>query len=344
MATSPLSTAKFRNFFIACWLLWSVFHAQVLLWYGFSYTTSLLDSLLSNIILMGSCILVTRILQYYLPQKHRYSFILGLCTVLTIIWFFCSRTLTLLAVNDDSEFNRFFTQSSPVRISIGFLICGCMALLSMVWYLMQDQQEADKRRTDADRLSKDAELNKLRHQLQPHFLFNSLNSITALIGTQPQQARTMVHQLSDFLRGTLKKEELLWVSLEEELEHLSLYLEIEKVRFGHRLETEIVNETMGMKIPSMLLQPVVENAIKFGLYDTTGAITIRISAMMSGNLLVLQVSNPFDPVTTHPNKGTGFGLSSVQRRLFLLFARSDLLQTEARENIFTTIIKIPQKQ
>lgn len=343
MATSPLRTSRFRNIFAACWLLWTAVQVQVLLWYGFSLATALWDSIISNITLVAVTLLVGVILQYYLPQKRRYSFILGLCAVLTLIWFFVSRAMVLLATDVATEYHYFFSQSTPVRITIGFLVIGCMCLVSMIWYLLQDQHEAEKRRMDAERLSKDAELYKLRHQLQPHFLFNSLNSITALIGSQPQQARVMVHQLAEFLRGTLKKEELVWVTLEEELEHLRLYLDIEKVRFGHRLDTVIENETSGMKLPSMLLQPIVENAIKFGLYDTTEPITIRVLATQQDNQLQLQVMNPFDPATADPKKGTGFGLSSVQRRLFLLFARNDLLQTEMQQQQFITTIKIPQQ-
>ena len=116
-------------------------------------------------------------------------------------------------------------------------------------------------------------------QLQPHFLFNSLNSINALIGFKPDEARKMIHQLSDFLRGTLKKDDdQLQVTLNDELQHLNLYLEIEKVRFGHRLQTEIsCDERSGSaKLPSMLLQPIVENAIKFGLYDTTGEVVVSL--------------------------------------------------------------------
>src|SRR5690606_12610382 len=99
----------------------------------------------------------------------------------------------------------------------------------------------------------------------------SLNSISALVHSRPEEARKMIQQLSDFLRGTLKKEENQWTSLADELDHVQLYLEIEKVRFGYRLHTEIVADDASgnCRIPHMLLQPVVENAIKFGLYDTT---------------------------------------------------------------------------
>jgi LytS/YehU family sensor histidine kinase len=153
----------------------------------------------------------------------------------------------------------------------------------------------------------------------------------------------MIHQLSDFLRGTLKKEDNQWVTLQEELQHLELYLEIEKVRFSHRLHTEISTDSNSLqsKLPAMLLQPIVENAIKFGLYDTTEMITIRIRAMYTETYLVITVENPYDPETSS-QIGTGFGLGSIQRRLYLLFGRSDLLETRSSANLFITTIKLPQ--
>ena len=128
------------------------------------------------------------------------------------------------------------------------------------------------------------------------------------------------------------------------MQYLQLYLDIEKVRFGNRLSTVVnMDETAeNLKLPALLLQPIVENAIKFGLYDTMGETTIIISAKNEDNKLVVEVQNPFDPETSAPQQGTGFGLKSVQRRLFLLFARNDLLKTTTKENIFTTTVTIPQ--
>ncbi|MEP6749774.1 MAG: GHKL domain-containing protein, partial [Bacteroidota bacterium] len=139
-------------------------------------------------------------------------------------------------------------------------------------------------------------------------------------------------------------EEQQWIPVEEELQYLQLYLDIEKVRFGNRLSTvfETAPASLQMKMPAMLLQPLVENAIKFGLYDTTGDTIIRISTSMANNTLVIIVQNPYDEETAQPRRGTGFGLHSIQRRLYLLFARNDLLATEAQNNVFTTTVKIPQ--
>jgi len=132
--------------------------------------------------------------------------------------------------------------------------------------------------------------------------------------------------------------------LKEELQYLELYLDIEKVRFGHRLNTEIsVEENIQqMELPSLILQPVVENAIKFGLYDTIGEVTISITAKKVDETLVVTVQNPFDAETAQPLQGTGFGLASIKRRLFLLFARQDLLQTKTENEHFITTIIIPQ--
>ena len=154
----------------------------------------------------------------------------------------------------------------------------------------------------------------------------------------------MIFQLSDFLRGTLKKETHQWISLKEEFEYLRLYLEIEKVRFGNRLQADLIfsDEILSYHIPVLLLQPVVENAIKFGLYDTIEDVLITIEAVSEKGYHKIIIKNPFDPETSIPLKGTGFGLASVKRRLFLLFARADLVETSAEEQIFITKIKIPQ--
>jgi two-component system LytT family sensor kinase len=342
VATSSFKTLRFKLIFFTTWFIWAELHAWVLNNFGFGWGVAITDSIVSNILLMGTCMLTNLILNYYIPQKRKYTYILSLCFVLSLIWLLLSRSILMGLENDIPEYSGFFSHSIPVRMAFTILIIGCMALISILWYTLEDKQAAEKRRAEVEKLSKEAELYKLRQQLQPHFLFNSLNSINALIGMKPQQARTMIQQLSDFLRGTLKKEDNQWISLDEELHHLQLYLDIEKVRFGHRLTAQINKQFDGeeVMIPAMLLQPIVENAIKFGLYDTTDDIVISITAEMQKPELKITVTNPFDPETARP--GTGFGLKSVQRRLYLLFARNDLLQTTTFDHTFITTIKIPQ--
>ena len=311
--------------------------------FGLSWESGFIDSIVSNLLLVLASLMLINTFKYYLPRKERYGYILGMCGTTSVVWLFITRAVLLLILPEN--YKSFYSDSVYLRLAFGFLILGLMSLLSVLWYTLKDQQQNESRKQEAEKLAKEAELYKLRQQLHPHFLFNSLNSINALIGSRPEEARQMIHQLSDFLRGILRKEENQWVSLNEELQHLQLYLDIEKVRFGHRLTTSIDadEKIREMKIPAMLLQPVVENAIKFGLYDTTETINISIEAVKENDQLILTVQNPFDPTTSLPQKGTGFGLTSVKRRLYLLFARTDLLETSAKDHLFITSIKVPQQ-
>jgi len=315
--------------------------------FGLTLYTSATDSVVSNTLIAASCGFISNNLQYYLPKRERYWYILIISLGLSGLILLACKGLLVPILNDPKEavnYAQFFSKSWPVRFDIIFLQVGCMTILSVLWYSSEEEQQNRQRRSDAEKLSKEAELFKLRQQLAPHFLFNSLNSISALIGSRPEQARKMIQQLSDFLRNNLKKEEQQWVPLSEELQYLELYLDIEKVRFGHRLDTviECDENCLGSRLPPMLLQPIVENAIKFGLYDTTESVTISIRARIEDRFIRIEVQNPFDPDTTRPKKGTGFGLTSIQRRLYLLFARADLLETHVDNNLFTTTVKIPQ--
>ena len=345
MSNSPLSVRRFAIIFSICWTVLIADNILVLKWFGLPWNAAIIDSSISNAILLLACLLVMNTLRYYLPRGEQYVNIFSLTLLLSVIWMVLSKWVLKLAIHTtDLDYANILHRSMPIRFTIGFLLLGCVTMISILWYNQLEQKENEIRKTDAEKLAKEAELFKLRQQLQPHFLFNSLNSINALIGTRPEEARKMVQQLSDFLRGTIKKEDTHWVTLQEELQYLQLYLDIEKVRFGNRLATVIDcdESTRSLKLPALLLQPIVENAIKFGLYDTTGETIIRLHTVKEENSLVIKVQNPFDPETSSPKQGTGFGLKSVQRRLYLLFARTDLLTTDAKDNIFTTVVRVPQ--
>ncbi|MEO5942107.1 MAG: histidine kinase [Ferruginibacter sp.] len=345
MAQSPFFTGKFTRVFIAWWLIWFALQALLLYWEGFGWRIAIIDSIVFNFFTAAACWLVTFTFQFYLPRQERFWYILTLSITLSLCIVFLSRWVLQLTVDDNIIYLTMLKNWLPIRFGIALLMIGCMSMISVLWYTFQDQQETENRRTTAQSLKKEAELIALRRQLQPHFLFNSLNSISALVGTKPEEARKMIQQLSDFLRGTIKKENEQSVLLSEELMHLQLYLDIEKLRFGDRLNTIVTTgEDIGkMKLPALILQPVVENAIKFGLYDTTENVTIIITCRIENNNLSITVSNPYDPETAQSQKGEGFGLSSVKRRLYLLFARTDLVETQALNKIFITTIKIPQQ-
>jgi two-component system, LytTR family, sensor kinase len=329
---------------LSWWLIVSIIHAYIIAQSALTYKEIFIDTLISFGLLGAVCFLVVNNMRYYLPQREKYYYIIFVSFGVSGVCSFLSKLLLSIVMKNDAVYLQELHQSSGIRFGISFLLVSCITMMSLLWYNQEDQKRMDAHKAEAERLAREAELFKLRQQLQPHFLFNSLNSISALTGTQPEKARHMINQLSEFLRGTLKKDEKQWNTLDEEMQYLQLYLDIEKVRFGHRLQTDIFceSEALQLNLPSMLLQPVVENAIKFGLYDTTGEVLIKINAKKLDNILEVTVENPFDPETSQPLKGTGFGLPSIQRRLFLLFARQDLLNTKKEDNHFTTIIIIPQ--
>lgn len=230
----------------------------------------------------------------------------------------------------------------PVRFIIIWIFYTWMATNAALRKNMEALNSRFQQHNDAAELLKEAELFKLRQQLQPHFLYNSLNSINALVMISPDRAQEMIGKLSDFLRGSVKREGEDIISVNEELLYIESYLAIESVRFGDRLTISFEkNFSDKATIPPFLFQPILENAIKFGLYGKTGAVNIAVSITEESSMLVLAITNPFDP-GVQPPKGTGFGLTGVARRLYLLFARTDLLETENDEQYFTTTIKIPQ--
>ena len=330
--------------FFIWWSSWFTIQWVALQDMGIDPAKGLVDALLSSSLLGGFCLLIIKNMRYYLPGRERYLYVLIVGAALSAIWLVLVKFFLKMIYAKDNAFLHAISQTGTIRFAFAFLMLSCTIVLSLLWYTQREQQEDNQRKIDTERLARDAELNKLRQQLQPHFLFNSLNSISALTGSQPEAARHMIQQLADFLRGTLKKEDQQWTSFEEELQYLQLYLDIEKVRFGYRLQTNIMydDSVLLMKLPPLLLQPLVENAIKFGLYDTVGDVTILIAARNNADMLEVTVQNPFDESTAVPVKGTGFGLSSIKRRLFLLFARHDLLQIKKEPGQFMTIISIPQ--
>lgn len=344
MAVSPFRSKQFMIPFCISWFVWIVVQQLALYWMGLNWFEALTDSLVSNTLLIYVSMLLFTILRFYLPRTNTMLNLVTWISLLTTGWFFASNTVLDLIYGDNLHYQALVHNTWPIRFAIGFLINGCVSLVGYAYFNWQERSETEQKKNEAEQLSKEAELYKLRQQLQPHFLFNALNSINALIGSRPAEAREMVQQLSDFLRTTLRKEEQQWVKLEDEIRSLQLYLTIEKVRFGHRLHTQLEfnADALNMQLPALLLQPLVENAIKFGLYDTIEESRIYLLAKAEAGQLVITVENPFDPSTAAAQKGTGFGLSSVQRRLYLMFGRNDLLQTTAKENIFSTIVIIPQ--
>jgi ligand-binding sensor domain-containing protein len=191
-----------------------------------------------------------------------------------------------------------------------------------------------------------ARLQALRAQLQPHFLFNALNTILPLIYRDPDAASRTLVQLGDLLRATLDRDAAATVRLRQELEFLRRYLEIQSVRFEDRLETtfEIAPETMDAEVPSLLLQPLVENAVKHGISQDPGRGKVRVSAATEKGDLVLTVWNTSsrgpEPL---PANGGGIGLANLRDRLEVLYGKRGRLTRRREPGSFSVEVRIPLK-
>jgi len=344
MAKPLLAQQRFYLTYAIYWVLWIVIETNILEWYGMPGLLSLCDSLITFLLLSVICGLVCNILTYYEPSRDLILYLSVLAVIATLVWGFLDRALLQALLYRGSNYETMLAKSMPARLCIGFLNIGWMVLITLFWKRLETERDARDRQADMERISKDAELYKLRQQLNPHFLFNSLNSINALIHSKPDLARRMVQQLSEFLRGTLKREEYQMITLDEELQYLKLYLDIEKVRFGHRLNATFDTGAGSLEamLPPLILQPLMENAIKFGLYGTTGEVTIGLRSRLVEQYLIIAIMNPYE-ADMQSNKGTGFGLKSIRRRLYLLYGRDDLMEINQEENSFVVIFRIPQR-
>ena len=309
---------------------------------GMEEEPALVDAFFFALFCLGGFLLLDRVFRHYTPNRKN-GFLLVLFPILLsggLVWGHAQLLDWWFA--EEPDYLEMLESSLLYRWVFLGVVIQLLALLAAVISKLEGQEELSRREGQLLQLSKDAELAQLRQQLQPHFLFNSLNSIHALVLASPQRAREMVLLLSDFLRGTLRSEGQSWISLTDELKYLSMYLDIERVRFGHRLSVDMVvaQEVESHKIPPLLVQPLVENAIKYGLYGTLGEVSIRIRCKKEGNYILVDVQNPFDFQDSGP-EGIGFGLSSVERRLFLIFGRTDLLQKSTANGLFEVQLKLP---
>ena len=343
MAVNPLTYRYNSLYFLLVTLTLAT--AQVLglyHWKNLPAGEAAIDATLSWLILGALVFSIVNTLSFYHPTRGK--FLMTLLVPVVLAWLYVKLTTWLsLFFIQDQTYQVLVSESVLYRMSVAYLLLMGAMGFSLLWYQLGEKEESQRRKEEMDRMAKEAELFKLRQQLQPHFLFNSLNSINSLIGSRPAEARSMVQQLSEFLRGTLRREEQKFISLHEELNYLKLYLDIEQVRFGHRLKVEIDCSETGMhwRIPPLILQPLLENAIKFGLYGTIDNLVIRLACSEAENHLELSVTNPYDE-DSQPQAGTGFGLKSVKRRLYLLYGRTDLLQLSSEGRLYTVHIKIPK--
>jgi two-component system sensor histidine kinase AlgZ len=213
---------------------------------------------------------------------------------------------------------------------VGALLFWLAIAFHYVLIASSASQDAERRSLEAGLLAREAELKALRAQLDPHFLFNSLNSISSLTGRDPPAARKMCLQLADFLRDTLRLGAAQRISLQEQ------------VRLGARLNVfkETSPQALSAKVPALILQPLAENAVLHGIAHLLEGGTVTIRAQRENSMLVVSVSNPCDPDRPR-HKRAGFGLSLVRQRLQSQFGLAGQLETGEERGEFTAKLSLP---
>jgi LytS/YehU family sensor histidine kinase len=235
----------------------------------------------------------------------------------------------------------------PLRLAPLLIFVSAIALsvTILVHYLIaafERSRTAEKKALKSQVLAREAELKSLRSQLDPHFLFNALNSVAALIGNDTVAARRMCYLMAGFFRKSvaLGKEES--IPFAEEMQLIETFLAIEEVRFGDRLRKkfDIDKDTLNLAVPPLLLQPLVENAVHHGIAHLLEGGEICITARRREGLLELTVQNPCDP-DRPPSKGTGTGLQNVRARLDAVYGRGATAEAHASATGFRVALLVP---
>jgi two-component system, LytTR family, sensor kinase len=270
---------------------------------------------------------------------------LASCIVILLIWLSVSYILIISIIQVDTVFNSMFLKSIPWRIPIGvtYYIIITLSYYLIIYY--ENFKENIVKEADLKTLLRETELKSLKSQINPHFLFNSLNSISSLTLIDPTKAHEMIIKLSDFMRYSLKRKNTEKATVGEELDNARRYLDIEKIRFGNRLKTEFfIDETcLNKLIPNLVMQPLLENAIKFGVFENIETTAIEIHINFVNEFLKIAIKNSYNPGAASES-GEGIGHSNIKERLRLIYNRTDLMKVTKDPEDFQVVLYIPQNE
>lgn len=333
--------------FITVWILIFGIHAFIInFFYDIDGLTSLTDSAVFNILFAIIGFNLWYVLRFNLRESQSvFDVIINhliIAVVVIAIWIGLSYFILYYMYTDNHAYIQFLNDSIPWRAVTGIFY---YLLFIMFYYMIlyyEDLQDKLKVEGEMQTLVKEAELNALKSQINPHFLFNSLNSISSLTISDPDKAQEMVIKLSDFLRYSLSHDKDEKTSLKQEFENTKRYLDIEKVRFGHRLNFvwKVPDNCINFEIPNMILQPLIENSIKHGVYHSTEEVLIELNCKKNNDFVIIEITNDYDPEATK-KVGHGIGLTNIRKRLHLIYQRLDLLETKADKLVFKATLKLP---
>lgn len=312
-----------------------------------SFTILLVDAIAFNLLIAALGLSFWYSSVYLSIENNRITKIIlthfGGGLLISVVWLVLGYFIVISIINDTELFGDFFVKTIKSRFIIGILYYFLLTAFYYVVIYYSDFQERALRETELKNLVTEAELRSLKFQINPHFIFNSLNSMSALTEIDPKKAKQMIIKLADFLRYTLANNDRQKNTLNEGLKNIKLYLDIEKIRFDDKfIYVEELHEECGKtEIPSMILQPLFENAIKHAVYETLDSVTIKLTCTKQDDFLKITLCNNFEG-ESH-KKGAGVGLKNIKDRLSLIYQQDNLMEVKKESGKFIVNIFIPLK-
>lgn len=342
-----------RNYYIiyiGLWVIVASVHFFILTYYHvFELTVAVTESIVANFIiaLLGLSLWYP---VFYLHYKHSNILIsvvqlIFVSLFANLLWFGITFLILFTTFNSNDAYNQYLYDSIPWKLAMGLLYFFLIVLLYNFIIYYQHFREKTVSEAELKALIKESELKSLKSQINPHFLFNSLNSISSLTIISPEKAREMIIKLSEFLRYSLSRTDRHLTSLDREISNVNRYLDIEKVRFGKRLEIvkNIDDDCFDRTLPWLILQPLIENAVKYGVYENVDKSVIEIKAGCFDDNLKIEIINNYDEEIV-VNKGEGIGLQNIRRRLKIIYNKDNLLQLNNSNGSFKVTLTFPQSE
>lgn len=333
--------------YISAWILIMGIHAFLFYtYYLHNFTVSLSDAITFNFIFAFLGIPIWFTVRYFEPKKSKtfnifYNHFSGIIIIL-MIWLGLSNLILSSFWAENVEYLKILEASFPLRIVSGIFYYSVLILFYYIIVYYKNIEERILNESKLQQTLKEAQLDLLKSQINPHFLFNSLNSISSLSITNPEKAQEMTIRFSEFLRYNLSLKDNRFSNFEKEIENIHRYLEIEKSRFGEKLQYtfNISDACLKIEFPVMILQPLYENAVKHGVSSSTDEVKIETICKCDENFLNISIKNNFD-IDAISKRGTGLGLNNIKERLRIIYQENHRFEFIKKDTSFEVKMSIP---
>lgn len=316
---------------------------------GISFETAFYDVLTSYCLFALLTIGIDknyRFIDYFKTGKFKFYGIHLLASIfISMIWGFSLKFILTELIFHNPQYSLFFDSSFYFRLLSGVLLYF-MAIFSMTLTSFYEDY-AIKMKSEAELINEltKAQLNSLKLQINPHFIFNSLNSVSALTALDPGRAKSMIILLADYIRFSLTAGKNDFVSLNDEIENVRKYIEIESIRFGSRINYNEFFEPFSsdFKVPPLIIQPLIENCIKHGVENTSETVNINFRIKNYSDMILISIENNYEDFTKMKKKD-GVGLKNVKERLKLHYNNVNLVKISEYNNLFVVELTLPALQ